>query len=106
MDRLDCLDDWVTFFELIYAGKGELLTNIAAKLYMDVVKLAGCGSIHGMRFSKDVKLFGTLAVHMFHAKFIRFMGGFKNIGQNGNEKPNLSLIHFVCPNMKILHNVK
>ena len=57
------------------------LYNIAAKLFRDYVRFHKNNSIHAMRFSNDspVKDFWTLGLQLFHAKFIRSMGGYKCI---------------------------
>ena len=103
--------DWVSFFMLV--NKGDFnLDNIATQLFLDVVKFTGCHNIHAMRFTDGFKNFWR-AYRLFHSKFIRFMGGYKNRGflrQSQDKRntlfPDQSTINFVCPDIKRLRENK
>ena len=64
-----------------------------------------------MGFTDDVKNVWTTGYQLFHSKFIRFMGGYKNKGflRQSQDKRNTlfqSTINFVCPDIKRLRDNK
>ena len=107
------LEEWVAFFKLINSGDFDV-NHIASQLFWDVVKFIQVGNIHAMRFSPEVKEFWTVGMSLFHAKFIRFMGGYKAIGllTDGSERnrkslvPDISRVNFICPEIKSLREEK
>ena len=107
------LSEWVAFFKLVSEG-GFSVDHIACQLFLDVIKFHQNSSIYGMRFTKEVRQFWTVGLQLFHARFIRFMGGFKCVGQLVNNRhftrenltPELSQINFICPDIKQLRDEK
>ena len=104
------LEEWDAFFKLINAGDFDV-DNIASQLFWDVVKFAQVGNVHSMRFSPAVKEFWAVGMSLFHAKFIRFMGGYKALtdGSERNRKhlvPDMSRVNSICPEMKSLREKK
>ena len=107
------LEEWITFFHLVHEGNFDL-KNIAVQLFWDVVRLHKIRNIHAMRFSSDVKQFWTLGLQLFHSKFIRFMGGYKSLGQFSNSNvttkeelvPEMARVNFVCPHTNQLRQEK
>ena len=105
------LEEWVAFFDLISAGDFNV-DHIASQLFWDVVKFVQVGNIHAMRFSAEVKEFWTVGMSLFHARFIRFMGGFKSLGllTDGSERTredllsDLSRVNYVCSEIKSLRD--
>lgn len=105
------VDDWVSFFSLVDEGRFEV-NHIASQLFWDVVKFNDLKTVHGIRFTPEVKEFWAVGMALFHAKFIRFMGGIKSQGMisKGLSKksltPDASKVNFVCPDIKALSEEK
>lgn len=105
------LREWVNFFELVNNGQFDV-TCLASELFWDVVAFHSCSNIHAMRFSDKVKEFWATGMSLFHSKFIRFMGGFKCLGQQSDSgshsslKPDNASVNFVCPDVKQLRDIK
>ena len=113
LSEQDKLEEWITFFHLVSEGNFNL-NNIAVQLFWDVVKFHKIKNIHAMRFSSDVKKFWTLGLQLFHSKFIRFMGGYKSVGQLASSSvttkqdmtPETAHVNFVCPHVNQLRQEK
>ena len=101
------LRDWTNFIKLLADGTFPV-DNLAFQLLMDVSKWYSSETVYGMRYSKEVKHFWTLGYKLFKEKFIRFMGGHRNIGQisTGGQRGDLrtgnSKINFAVPDVKRL----
>ncbi len=50
------LHEWVTFFSLVAEGKFNV-GHLAAQLFFDVIRFNEAKSVHGMRFTENVKQF-------------------------------------------------
>ncbi len=104
------LEQWVEFFRLVRNGKFPL-DNIALQLFLDVVKWHSCDTVYAMRYSSNVKRFWAVGYKLFKEKFIRFMGGFKLLGQltggdemRGSLDPCNSRVNFVTPSVRYLRD--
>ena len=53
-----------------------------------------------MRFSAEVKEFWTVGMSLFHARFIRFIGGFKSLGllTDGSDAQERTFCQ-ICPEL-------
>ncbi|CAG2244993.1 unnamed protein product [Mytilus edulis] len=73
-------DMYVKFHTLINENKLPM-NNIAFLLFSDVVEWFSKSNTHAMRYSQDVKQFWKVGHELFKGKFLRFMAGWKNQGQ-------------------------
>ena len=79
------------------------LDNIAFQIFLDVAEWFGLENTVAMWYSPNVVKFWRIGYRLFHGKFLRFMGGYKNLGQGGRElRPVDSKINFAVPNVKQL----
>ncbi|MEW8546432.1 MAG: YqaJ viral recombinase family protein, partial [Candidatus Thiodiazotropha sp.] len=96
------------FFEQVSTNVFPL-HNIAFQLWREVVQWYSKETTTTMRYSEETKKFWKLGWRLFGGKFVRFMGGFKNMSQistgesqQGLFNPALSDINFVVPDTKTL----
>ena len=89
------------------------LTNIGYLLFLDIVNWFSNKSTSQMRYSEDVKRFWRIGLKLFKGRFIRFMGGLKNIGQGetdgvnqGLYQPSESKINFAVPSRQVLDELQ
>lgn len=99
------VDAFIKFNKLL-AGNKIPMTNIAYLLFIDVVEWFSNENTHQMRYSDEVKQFWRIGLKLFKGKFLRFMGGWKNQGQNANgcTKPEDSVINFAVPHRNSLED--
>ncbi|XP_071137033.1 uncharacterized protein [Mytilus edulis] len=100
-------DMYVKFHTLINENKLPM-NNIAFLLFSDVVEWFSKSNTHAMRYSQDVKQFWKVGHELFKGKFLRFMAGWKNQGQEakGHTKPDESVINFAVPDRKYLDSTE
>ncbi|VDI80060.1 Hypothetical predicted protein [Mytilus galloprovincialis] len=100
-------DMYVKFHTLINEKKLPM-NNIAFLLFSDVVEWYSKSNTHAMRYSQDVKQFWKVGHELFKGKFLRFMAGWKNQGQEakGHTKPEESVINFAVPDRKYLDSTE
>ena len=108
MKQYDHLDQWIEFLKLVADGKFPM-NNISFLLFLDVVQFHSQTNICGMRYSHAVKQFWAVGLRLFRSRFIRFMGGYKAIGQVSSRRetldslsPEKTNINFVCPDIKVI----
>ena len=101
-------DDFLQFMKSVN-DETFPLENLAFVLFMETVRFFSTGSTSEMRYSEETKLFWKTGYRLFHAKFLYFMGGPKNIGQiSGGEAERGQLIsektkiNFAIPSINIL----
>jgi hypothetical protein len=103
------LNSWRNFLRTAKLGNFPT-NNIAFHLFMDVADWYSCESVNAMRYSDKVKRFWSLGYKLFRERFLRFMGGYKNIGQvaSGERKGCLSTsdsqINFIAPSASVLRD--
>ena len=104
------LDDWMNFMRNL--SKGNFPSdNIAFQLFMDVSRWYATDNTCGMRYSKHVKRFWAVGYKLFHERFLRYMGGFKNTGDvmSGHKRGCLqatnSRVNFVTPGVNTLRDL-
>ncbi|XP_070182230.1 uncharacterized protein [Littorina saxatilis] len=102
------LSTWLLLHELICEGTFPL-NNISFLLFLDVVRFYSEENTSSMRYREETKLFWRTGYHLFHGKFIRFMGGPKNQGQvvDGSEtlgvcRSSCAKINFAIPSLNHL----
>ena len=93
-------------FTKILADERLPLTNIAFLLLLDVVEWYSVENTHCMRYTDEVKRFWNIGLKLFKGKFLRYMSGWKNQGQNakGITKPEHSCINFAVPSRQCLED--
>ena len=74
------LANWVKLFRLLSTNAFPL-DNICFLLFTDLVKFLSLDTTTCMRYDPVVKKFWATGRQLFHGKCIRFMSGFKNVGQ-------------------------
>ncbi|VDI16343.1 Hypothetical predicted protein [Mytilus galloprovincialis] len=97
------MDSYVKFNRLL-AGNKLPLKNIAFLLFKDVVSWYSLDDSHKMRYSPEVKQFWRVGLKLFKGRFLRFMSGMKNQGQDIQRhlNPEDSAINFAVPDRKSL----
>ena len=75
-------ETWLKFNRAI-ASKQFPLDNIAFQLFLNVAEWYSLNNTVTMRYDEQCKRFWKLGYKLFHGRFIRFMSGFKNMGQRG-----------------------
>ncbi len=104
------LDIFCMLWELLERRRFPM-DNICLSLFADVVKWYGSeSSTTTMRYSVMTKLFWRTGYKLFKGKFLKFMGGFKNIGniiagqcKRGIYNPMESRINFAVPSLEFLN---
>ena len=66
--------EFLSFLELVSNDRFPL-TNVAFRLFLDVVKWYSCGDSRGMRYDDTTLRFFWLGKKVFCGKFLRFMAG-------------------------------
>ena len=100
------LDTWMKFHKMLANGTFPM-DNIAFQLFLDVAEWFSLDNTLGMRYSDQVTRFWRMGYKLFHGKFLRFIGGFKNMGETGNSyNPLDSKINFAVPDVKQLSTAK
>jgi hypothetical protein len=99
--------NFLLFIELV--SKQEFpLDNIALLLFLDTVNFFSCKSTTCMKYFPETKRFWKSGYRLFHAKFLYFMGGPKNVGQGeencGHIDPSTARINFAVPSINIIEN--
>ena len=95
------LDMYLKFQHLLAEIKLPL-DNIAFLLFQDIIEWYSLEQTGCMRYSPEVKQFWRIGYKLFKGRFLRFMSGMKNQGQEGPLKPSESAINFVVPDVKSL----
>ncbi|CAG2201473.1 unnamed protein product [Mytilus edulis] len=92
------MDSYVKFNRFL-AGNKLPLKNIAFLLFKDVVSWYSLDDSHKMRYSPEVKQFWREGLKLFKGRFLRFMSGMKNQGQDIQRhfNPEDSAINFAVP---------
>ncbi len=100
------------FLKLVSRGEFPL-SNVAFRLFLDVVRWHGLQTTTAMTYSHDSKLFWRTGYKLFHGKFLKFIGGFKNEGQVVNDacipghfSPQMAKINFAVPDIKSIQDYK
>ena len=100
--RKENQEDMCLKFNHLLAENKLPLTNIASLLFKDIVEWYSLDQSTSMRYSPEVKKFWRVGFKLFKGRFLRFMCGMKNQGQDGCLKPSESAINFVVPDKKSL----
>ena len=79
LERWKTASDWKTEWVSLNIAENNTEQHSNPTI-LPAVKCINYKNIHVMRFFKDGKLFGTLDTQIIHAKFVLFIGRFKNIG--------------------------
>ena len=103
------VETYIAFNRLV-AEKTFPMSNIAYLLFLDIVNWFS--STH-MRYSDEIKRFWRVGLKLFKGKFLRFMSGMKNSGQQDIDvtsqntyKASESLVNFAVPDRKILDKLE
>jgi hypothetical protein len=83
------------------------LDNIAMLLFLDTVKFFGSKSTTCMKYFPETKRFWKSGYRLFHAKFLYYMGGPKNVGvkeenQRDHIDPSAARINFAVPSINVI----
>lgn len=84
------------------------LSNVAFLLFKDVVEWYSIDDTRQMRYSAEVRQFWRIGLKLFKGKFLRFMSGMKNKGQDVSRliSPEESSINFAVPDRNCLENLQ
>ena len=101
-------DTFLKFNKMLAEGTFPM-SNIAYLLFLDIVEWYSTDSTTNMRYSDETKQFWRVGMKLFKGKFMRFMSGLKNAGQeeselgfSGNYNPMDSKVNFAVPSRRIL----
>jgi hypothetical protein len=101
-------DTYLKFCRLISSGKFDM-HHISLLLFLDVVEFFSTDNTCGMRYRfPETIRFWQVGRKLFHGRFLRFMGGSKNIGhklsggKSGFAGPDAASVNFVVPNLNML----
>ena len=91
-------------FTTLLAERKIPLSNIAFLLFAHVVEWFSVDTTRNMRYSEEVKTFWRIGLKLFKGRFLRFMSGWKNQGQElkGDIRPADSVINFAVPSLSCL----
>lgn len=105
MQESEYCTDFIKFMKCVVDGSFKL-DNLSFVLFMETVQFFCTTITSEMRYSDTSKLFWKAGYRLFHAKFLYFMGGPKNIGQISNEQaetgtfnPKNAQINFAVPSI-------
>ena len=106
------VETYIAFNRLV-AEKSFPMSNIAYLLFLDIVNWFSTKTTTQMRYSDEVKRFWRVGLKLFKGKFLRFMSGMKNSGQQDIDvtsqntyKASESLVNFAVPDRKILDKLE
>ena len=104
----ESLDRWSVLMRLLAQGKFPT-DNLCFHLCLDVAQWYATDKTTQMRYTDQTKRFWALGYKLFKEKFLRFMGGYKNVGQimgdmaqKGHTTSSQSKINLVVPDVKVL----
>ena len=100
--RKENKEDMYLKFNHLLAENKLPLTYIAYLLFKDIVEWYSLDQSTSMRYSPEVKKFWRVGFKLCKGRFLRFMCGMKNQGQDGCLQPSESAINFVVPDKKSL----
>ena len=106
------VETYIAFNRLV-AENSFPLTNIPYLMFLDIVNWFTTETTTQMRYTDEVKRFWRVGLKLFKGKFLRFMSGMKNRGQQDIDetvqntyKPSESLVNFAVPDRKILDKLE
>ena len=80
VDEVDCCEDFMTFLNLVKNNKFPH-DNMAMLLFFDIVRFYGTTCTTQIKYRPQTKAFWKAGRNLSNNKFLFFMGGPKNIGQ-------------------------
>ena len=100
-------------FNRLVAENSFPSTNTSYLLFLDIVNWFSTETTTQVRYRDVVKRFWRVGLKLFKGKFLRFMSGMKNRGQQDIDvtvqntyKPSESLVNFAVPDRKVLDKLE